>query len=321
VKLDRFVAERSNDWSELEELTQRAGATAQRLTPTEVMRLGALYRSAASDLAVARRYFPGSGGEVRLRNLVARAYGIVYAKPRREDTVRTFFSLTLWQRIHENLRCIMIAWAIMLGAVVLGALWALNYPAAAASLIPGHVVVTAHNRGGFYGVSVVARGGLAIEIFTNNIVVSCTALLGGFTFGILTAYMLAYNGAVLGVLGALEWRVGGFSDFLRLVVPHGLLELSCIALAGGAGLVIARALIDPGPDSRKDALGRVRASVGACTMGFMAFLVAAGLAEGFITPWDLPAPWAVALGVVLAGGFWAMVLVRGRASLRSSRAP
>jgi uncharacterized membrane protein SpoIIM required for sporulation len=318
LKLDRFLAERSPEWAELDGLLGRAGTTGARLSTEDLLRLGTLYRSAASDLAVARRYFPGSGGELRLRNLVARAYAIVYARPTRDDTVRGFFSRTLWRRVHDNFAMVALAILIMAAGVVFGAIWALNEPATAASLLPGKVVVTGHNHGAFYGVSVAARGGLATQIFVNNIIVSIFAMLGGFTAGILTAYLLAYNGAVLGVLGALEWRVGGLGDFVRLVVPHGLLELSCIALAGGAGLIIARALIDPGPDTRADALARVRPVVGVFCLGFMAFLVAAGLTEGFITPWDLPTAAAVALGVALAGGFWAMVALRGR--VRSARA-
>jgi uncharacterized membrane protein SpoIIM required for sporulation len=317
LKLDRFVADRSGEWAELDQLVDRAGVNGARLSPEELMRLGTLYRSAASDLAVARRYFPASTGELRLRGLVARAYAIVYARPGREETVRGFFASTLWRRIRENIAMVALAVAIMAAGVIFGAIWALNEPATAATLLPGHVVVTSHNHGGFYGVSVAARGGLATEIFVNNILVSIFAMLGGFTAGILTAYLLAYNGAVLGVLGALEWRVGGLGDFTRLVVPHGLLELSCIALAGGAGFIVARALIDPGPDTRADALGRVRPVVGAFCVGFMAFLVAAGLTEGFITPWDLPTAGAVAVGLALAGTFWTLVFVRGRAQSRA----
>ncbi len=313
MKLDRFLEERSPEWAELDAMLQRSGPTAAKLSASDVRRLGQLYRSAASDLAVARRYFPGSGGTLRLQNLVARAYGVVYTKVNRTDTVRTFFSRTLWQRIHESLRWIAVAGVVMALGVIFGAVWALHDPRTAATLLPG-ASVSAHSRGAFYGISLSARGGLAIQIFTNNILVSCLTALGGITFGALTAYMLAFNGALLGILGALEWRVGGFSTFLRLVVPHGMLELSCIALAGGAGFAIARALIDPRRLTRAEALGELTPTVGACTLGFMSFLVVAGLTEGFITPYELPTAAALVVGTSLAGGFWAMVVVRGRPS-------
>ena len=311
MKLDRFLGERTRDWNDLEALVARSGAAGKKLTASEVIRLGTLYRAAASDLALARQQFAGTPGELRLQSLVARAYGVVYGRVEREDTVASFFSRTVWRRIYENMRWIRLAVFVTALGTVAGALWALNEPSAASGILPG-LHVSAHSRGGFYGLPIDARGGLAIQIFSNNILVSTLAMLGGFSFGIFTTYMLAYNGLLLGVLGALEWRAGGFSSFLRLVVPHGLLELSCIALAGGAGYAIASALIDPGRLRRRDALTQLSARIGISTLGFIAFLIVAGLTEGFITPWYLPTPLALGLGFALAGTFWALVIVRGR---------
>jgi uncharacterized membrane protein SpoIIM required for sporulation len=316
VKLDRFLAERTPDWNELDDLLQRGGPGANRLTVPELLRLGTLYRASASDLAIARRYFTGTPGALRLQNLVARAYGVVYGRVQRDDTFASFFSHSVWRRIYECLHWVRLAMILLIVGVLAGTIWALHDPSSASSLLPG-VHVTAHTKGGFYGLPISGRGGLAIEIFTNNILVSCLCMLGGFTCGILTSYLLLYNGTIIGILGALEWRAGGFSSFLRLVVPHGLLELSCVSLAGGAGFLIANALIDPGKRSRRDALAAVTPQVGACTLGFITFLVAAGLTEGFITPWDLSIFPALALGVVLAGAFWIAVLWRGRPSRRS----
>jgi uncharacterized membrane protein SpoIIM required for sporulation len=313
MKLERFLAERSGDWSELEALLARAGVSGANLDPNELRKLGTLYRSAAADLAVARRSFPGTGGTLRLQALVASAYGVVYSRADRTETPGEFLSHGLWRRIHENIRCVGIAAAIMFGCTALGVLWALLDPASAIGILPSGFHTSGHSfHGGFYGISVPARAGLAVGIFINNIEVAFFALAGGFTFGLLTAYSLAYNGALLGVLGALEWRGGGFDEFLRLIVPHGLLELSCISLAGGAGLAVAKALIDPGRQTRSDALGRLVPVIGACTLGTMIFLVVAGLTEGFITPWNLATVPAIAVGVTLAGSFWAMVVWRGR---------
>jgi uncharacterized membrane protein SpoIIM required for sporulation len=211
------------------------------LDPDELRRLGTLYRSAAADLAVARRSYPDTAGTRRLQALVASAYGVVYSRAERDETPGEFLSHGLWRRIRQNIRCVGIAAAVMFGCTALGAVWALADPSSAIGILPAGFHVTGHpSHGGFYGISVPARAGLAVGIFTNNIEVAFLALAGGFTFGVLTVYSLAYNGALLGVLGAFEWRGGGFDEFVRLIVPHGLLELSCISLAGGAGLAIAR---------------------------------------------------------------------------------
>jgi len=51
--------------------------------------------------------------------------------------------------------------------------------------------------------------------------------------------------------------------------------------------------------------------LGATLMAVVIFLIAAGLTEGFVTPWDLPTGAAIAVGALLAGGFWSMVVWRG----------
>jgi uncharacterized membrane protein SpoIIM required for sporulation len=197
--------------------------------------------------------------------------------------------------------------------VALGALWGLAQPSSASGLLPAGFHASAHpGKGAYYGISIVGRTGLAVQIFVNNIEVAILAVAGGFTFGLLTGFALAYNGAILGILGALEWRAGGFDHFFSLIVPHGLLELSCITLAGAGGLAMARALIDPGNDTRAEALGRLTSRIGAIVLAVMLFLVVAGLTEGIVTPWDLSPPAAFAVGIALAGGFWSLVFARGR---------
>jgi uncharacterized membrane protein SpoIIM required for sporulation len=311
MKLERFLAERTDAWEELDRLVGSANGRLERLQPGEIMRLGELYRVAASDLALARRNFPLAAGTQHLQGLVVRAHALVYSRAVRSETAGEFLSHGMWRQIRSSGRCLAISAAVMGGAVVLGIMWALVNPASAAGLLPGGSHVRVNSHGAFYGISVLARAGLAPTIFTNNIEVSILAIAGGFTFGLLTVYSLAYNGALIGVLGTLEWRGGGLDQFIRLVIPHGLLELSCIALAGAGGLSIARALIDPGLGSRADALAAMVPRLGATVLAVVLFLIVAGLTEGFVTPWDLPTAGAVAVGVLLSGTFWTMVVLRG----------
>jgi uncharacterized membrane protein SpoIIM required for sporulation len=313
VKLERFVHERSAGWEELDELIGRAGARGDRLDPTDICRLAALYRSASADLALARRISLAASGTARLESLVLRAYVIVYGKADRAESAWQFLNRGLWRQIRANIGNVGISASILFGGLLLGVIWALAEPATAVGLLPSSFhASTQTGNGGFYGISIAARGGLAASIFVNNIEVACLALAGGFTFGLMTAFSLAYNGALIGVLGALEWKSGGFDQFVRLVVPHGLLELSCIILAGSCGVAVARALIDPGRSTRSTALANLVPRLGACLLGAMTFLVVAGITEGVVTPWDLPTPVALSVGGVLAGTFWALVIIRGR---------
>ena len=76
------------------------------------------------------------------------------------------------------------------------------------------------------------------EIFTNNIRVAFLAFAGGILLGLGTLYVLIKNGLMLGATFGLAVGVGNGPPFFELVLAHGVLELSCIAVAGAAGLRI-----------------------------------------------------------------------------------
>jgi uncharacterized membrane protein SpoIIM required for sporulation len=99
---------------------------------------------------------------------------------------------------------------------------------------------------------------------------------------------------------------------VRYILPHGLLELSCISIAGVAGLRLARALIDPGVRPRGEALRTEARGAVAMVLGTAPWLVVAGLTEGFLTPRDIPLPAALAVGCALAGVYWTLVVCAGR---------
>ena len=311
MQADRFVEERSAAWAELEALVDAARGQPDRLSGDEIRRLGTLYRAAAADLAIATRSWPEAAGTLRLHGLVVKANQVVYAKAEPDGTLGEYLSRRLWQRIRQLRGCLALSAAILVGSLALGILWGALQPGSASGLLPAGYQVASHTKGGFYGTAIAGRGGLVWYIWVHNLLVAVLAMAGGFTGGVVTAWFLAYNGVLVGVLGALEWHVGGLGSFLSLTVPHGLLELSCVALAGGVGFRIAKALIDPGTVSRAEALSAATQLVGTSILAAFTFLLLAACTEGIVTPWDLPTPAAFAVGIVLAGTFWGLVAWRG----------
>jgi uncharacterized membrane protein SpoIIM required for sporulation len=68
------------------------------------------------------------------------------------------------------------------------------------------------------------------------------------------------------------------------MVGHGVIELSCIFIAGGAGLLIGSAMVMPGNMTRADALKTRGMEAVRLMMGIAVLLVVAGTIEGFISP-------------------------------------
>jgi uncharacterized membrane protein SpoIIM required for sporulation len=155
------------------------------------------------------------------------------------------------------------------------------------------------------------------RVTTNNIQVSVLAYGLGALAVVPGAFILFQNGAALGTVAGLFLQRGEFwSVFMVYVLPHGLLELTAITLAGAAGLRVGWAVFVPGDRSRPEALGdEGRRSVTIVLGTALAFLVA-GLIEGFVTGSPaIPAGVKVLVGVVAWLAFLVWVLGRGRAAV------
>jgi uncharacterized membrane protein SpoIIM required for sporulation len=155
----------------------------------------------------------------------------------------------------------------------------------------------------------------ASAIMTNNVQVTYLAFAGGVAAGAGTVLALVTNGIQLGGVMGLYQANGILSLILAFVAPHGVLELSAIAIAGGGGLLIGSALLLPGAMTRREALViRGRRAI-RLIAGSTMLLVVAGTLEGFVSP----IPWWSLNQKLLVSGLTAIALAlfvnldRGRA--------
>lgn len=322
MSLERFVAEREPSWTELEAVTARAGTRPERLEPPAVLRLGALYRAATADLALARRRFPGDPVTQRLEALVLRARQAVYADDRpRRASLREFAFDGYWRRVVERPLLLLLATALLFGPMAATLVWGLDDPASAIGIVPGQFSDAAEpGDSGLSALGAGERSAFASEIFTNNIQVSFLAFAGGIALGLGTALALLYNGGFIGALMGLAIGAGSADGLFRLIVPHGVLELSLICVAGCAGLRLGHAIIEPGTRTRAASVQAEARSTAELIVGTIPWFVLAGLVEGFVTPERLPLGWAIAVGVGVALPYWALVVWRGVLVQRRARA-
>jgi len=312
MTLDHFLHDRAGAWRELETLVGR-GRRPHRLGAEGVLRLGELYRGATADLALARRRWPGDPVVQRLDELVARSRHLVYAAPSRRFSPLEFLASGYWRLVAERPVLLAVSALLLFAPAALGASWALDDPGAAGGLVPLEYrqVAEPRTKGTDLGFSPDEQAGFATEIFTNNIRVSFLAFAGGITGGVLTAAVLLFNGVLFGTVGGLAWEAGNGKYFVELVSAHGVLELSCIVVAGMAGLRLGWAIVDPGRLPRLTALRHEARRAVLIALGTAPWLVLAGLVEGFLTPTGLGLAQALAIGVTLGAVYWALVIWRG----------
>ncbi|HXA19765.1 MAG TPA: stage II sporulation protein M [Thermoanaerobaculia bacterium] len=288
MNIERFIAERTPVWRQLDELLGRAEEN--DVTRAELHDLVALYRRTCSDLNRARSYTANPEVLGYLNQLTGRAYRFIYQAAHETPVVAAFTKLitreipSAFRR--ERLAIAMAAAALLLGTLF-GALAVTVDPANRERLIPS-VFFTESPR---ERVAKIESGKERIDnldkalvfgatLYTHNIRVAFLA----FSLGALTIagglILLFYNGVILGAVAASYIVDGVPLFFFAWVGPHGALELPAIVFGGAAGLVAGRALLMPGTLSRAASIRRVLPSVWRIVIGTVLTLVLAGLIEG-----------------------------------------
>jgi uncharacterized membrane protein SpoIIM required for sporulation len=102
------------------------------------------------------------------------------------------------------------------------------------------------------------------------------------------------------------------SLFWGLILPHGLLEISSVVIAGGAGLMLAWAVIAPGDRSRARSLADEGLRATTIVAGLVVCFAVAGFTEAWVTPSGLPTWARVGIGVAIELVFIAYVVGFGR---------
>lgn len=329
MNVDPFIDARAPEWTELDALIRSARRRPESLGTDGVLRLGRLYRGAAADLAYVRRRFPGHPVVARVEALVGRARPLVYRRDGQQFSVRTWATHGYWRRVRERPAFLLLAFAALFGPMLLSGYWAWRDPGAARGLAPAayESVTEPRPEGLDLGIPVDEQAALSAEIFTNNIRVTAFAFAGGVLLGAGSLLILAFNGVQIGTIAGLAIGAGNGRPFFELVTAHGVLELSCIFVAGAAGMRIGWAIVAPGYEPRGVVLKREAAAAVEVLIGTSLWLVVAGLVEGFVTPAGLGFGPVMAIGWGIGAIYWGLVVVLGRrsraerASRRASRRP
>lgn len=313
MTLSRFLETRERSWRRLEELVRAAGGSEpERLGADGVLELGAAYRAASADLAYARRAFPGDPVAARLEDLVGRGRAVVYAHRGARPSPWAFLARDYWRLVHGLGRWLGIgAAALLLPALVVG-IWAALDPAVAATIVPDSFIDGAAPPDLDRGLSSPESAAFSSQLFTNNIRVTFMGFVAGVGFALPAVLLLAYNGAILGAVLGLAAANGNLGNVVRMVTAHGVLELTCIVVATAAGMAVGWRLVDPGERPRRRAVRDAARPAVLVVAGTAPFLVLCGVVEGFVSPAGWPAVAVVALGLGLAGAYWALVARRGR---------
>jgi uncharacterized membrane protein SpoIIM required for sporulation len=312
MDLDAFVAVHAAEWDRLDALSGR-----RRLSGAEVDELVTLYQRAATHLSVIRSAVPDPALAGRLSTTVARARSAVTGghEPLWRELARlavVSFPVAVYR---ARWWALFAAALTVVVAVAFGA-WVATTPAAQAAVgSPAEIRrLVEVDFESYY--SEYAAGSFAARVWTNNAWVAALCVALGIT-GVGVLWVLVQNAVGIGVVGGLMAANGRLDLFFGLITPHGLLELTAVFVAAGAGLKLFWAWVDPGPRPRGRALAEEGRSMITVAMGLVAVLAVSGVIEAFVTPSPLPTAARIGIGVVAWATFLGYVAVLGGRGARA----
>ncbi|WP_148611410.1 stage II sporulation protein M [Nocardioides rubriscoriae] len=307
MDLDAYVLAHAHDWQRLEELTAR-----RTLDGPGSDELVERYQQVATHLSVVRTSAPDSHLISYLSSLLARAR--IRMVGTRTSTWRSFarffthrFPAALYRLRWWWLGC--LAANVVLIAVVM--LWLLDHPNVEQSLLSPQEVDQLVNSDFERYYDENPAHSFATLVWLNNTRVAALCIALG-VFGGPVVWLLFTNVLNVAIVGSIMVRADRGQVFFGLILPHGLLELTAIFVAGGVGLRLFWSWIEPRGLSRAASLAREGRTAVTVAMGLGVVLLVSGLIEAFVTPSPLPTWARLAIGVLAEAVFLAYVFVLGR---------
>lgn len=316
MDVDVFANAHAAQWQRLKELSAQ-----RRLTGREADELVRLYRQGATHLSLLRSNAPDPALVSELSVILVKARARI-ASP--HDLTWSsgvqFFTRTIPAALYRvRWWSVAVSAACLLVAVVAG-VWLVGQPDVLASVVPPeeqrHVAEEAFAA--YY--SEYPSASFTALVWTNNAFIAALCVATGIT-GLFPAQVLFTNSLNVGVMAAVMHVQGADWVFWSLILPHGLLELSCVFVAGAAGMRLFWAWLVPGPRTRRQALAEEGRTTIVIVVALTIGLLVSGLIEGFVTGYGLN-PWLkIAIGVLACAAFWLITFVAGRRAVASGTDP
>jgi uncharacterized membrane protein SpoIIM required for sporulation len=310
VDADALTDARRAEWHRLDDLSR------SRLDGAGVDELIVRYRAASADLAELKTSVGDSPQGAYLSTILVRARMRLTGAG---DSILTqagrFFALQLPAALYR-LRWTTLAIAVAFVAIGVGAaFWISGDPALVATLgAPDELQQYADESfAGYYTENPAAT--FMGMVWTNNAWIAMQCVLFGVT-GVWPVYMIVQNAFNVGVSGGIMMAHDKGDVMLLYILPHGMLELTCIFVAAAAGLHVFWSWAAPGRRSRGESLAAEGRSLATVALGLVFALFLAGLVEGFITGWALPWPVKIGIGAAALAIFLIYMLVIGGRAYR-----
>ncbi|WP_417380314.1 stage II sporulation protein M [Gimesia sp.] len=328
----KFIQQRRPQWKKFELFLREASSRSlSKLPADKISTFSQLLREISHDLATIRSRGWGHELTSYLNDLVARGHNLFYsAPPTNFARFYRYLAADFPRLFRANIGYFLIA--CLLFFLPMGVSWCVvqNNPELASRVIPEEYLAqfdqmygeggglnsdientsesdadSEESEGTETGTFGDQRAAMAGFYINHNVGIALKCFALGVLLGIGTVYTLLFNGIFLGAVAGYIISQGNGDRFLSFVISHGSFELTAIAVAGGAGLILGNAIIHPGQRTRFQSLQVRGLEAVQIAGGAAAMLVMAAMIEAFWSPADFPD----SVKYVVGSGLWLIVFL------------
>ncbi|MDX1563030.1 MAG: stage II sporulation protein M [Gammaproteobacteria bacterium] len=295
-------------WRDVDEALKQV-ERGKSASPEAVFDVVRAYPEVARDLAIARREMPSGSLTRQLERIYLHLHRVIFRPPSNVVAEIKELFVSGAAEIAAALKWHIFAVTALFIVSCAAGWWLVSTYPELASLFASEDMIEQVSRGELWTdnlLNVVPSSLLSVQLFTNNVTVSLFAICLGMLFGLGTIYIIGINGVMLGSIFAFTAQYDMHGRLFEFVVAHGFVELSVICVAGGVGASLGEALARPGALTRTAAFQRAVMRGMRLMVVALAFMVGAGLVEGYVSP-NPNFPFAARLAIGLI--YWAVFLI------------
>ena len=313
VDLEAYAKTHRSDWDRLETL-----AGHRELRSDDVDELVELYGRVSTHLSMVQAQDPDGAYANSLSLTVARARArLTSATGSPVAGVKAFFAVKLPYALYQIRWLTIILGAAFIAIAAAYGFWYGNNPQMFDAMMPEEYQIAYVEEDFIDYYSENPAASFTTLVWVNNAWIALQEVAFGIT-GFFVPYVLFINAQGLGISAAMMHKYDELDTFFAFILPHGLMELSAIFIAGAAGLRVFWAWVAPGRKTRLQSLaywGRQLILVGT---GLVGVLLISGLVEGLVTPSLLPTWLKITIGALVLAGYWVYTWVLGSRAARAN---
>lgn len=313
MDLEAYAETHRPDWQRLDELARR-----RHLTSADVDELVELYERASTQLSIVQTQDPDGPYANRLSLIIAKARArLTSATGSSTAGLKTFFAVQLPYALYQIRWLTLILGAAFIAVALVFGVWYGNNPQMFDAMMSesDQISYVEEDFVDYYSENPAAS--FTTMVWVNNAWIALQSVAFGIT-GFFVPYVLWVNAEGLGISAALMHRYDELDTFFAFILPHGLMELTAIFVAGAAGLRVFWAWVAPGRRTRLQSLAYWGRQLILVAVGLVGVLLVSGIVEGVVTPSGLPTWLKITIGALVLAAYWAYTLIFGSRAANAS---